>query len=191
MIDPFYRAFEDKFRGSRELIKSRLNAYISFILPFKELYENPQAIDLGCGRGEWLELLKEQGFDAQGVDLDEGMLTACIERGLKVQLADALTVLRSLPNESQTIVSAFHLVEHIPFSDLQILIQEALRVLKPAGLLIMETPNPENIVVATNNFYLDPTHTRPIPPQLLSFLPEYYKNLKDTQIFLHLQHLLP
>ena len=60
------------------------------------------------------------------------------------------------------------------FSDLQLLVQEALRVLKPAGLLILETPNPENITVGTVNFYLDPTHQRPIPPQLLSFLPEYY-----------------
>ena len=137
MIDPFYRAFEDKFRGSRELIKSRLNAYISFILPFKELYENPQAIDLGCGRGEWLELLKEQGFDAQGVDLDEGMLTACIERGLKVQLADALTVLRSLPNESQTIVSAFHLVEHIPFSETQQAFSQT--VYKSSNRFLLET----------------------------------------------------
>jgi len=89
-------------------------------------------------------------------------------------LKDAIEALKELPDSSQLVVSGFHVVEHLPFADLQVLVQEALRVLKPGGLLILETPNPENIVVATHNFYLDPTHRRPIPPELLSFLPEFY-----------------
>jgi O-antigen chain-terminating methyltransferase len=91
-----------------------------------------------------------------------------------VATQDAVAALKALPDESQVIVSGFHIAEHLPFSNLQLLVQEALRVLKPAGLLILETPNPENITVGTANFYLDPTHQRPIPPQLLSFLPEHY-----------------
>mgnify|MGYP001421737529 CR=1 FL=1 len=170
----FYRAFEERYRGPRELIKSRLRVYIPFIEPLKSAYIEHKAIDLGCGRGEWLELLQELGYDARGVDLDDQMLAACRQLGLKVQTEDAIGFLKALPNESQLVVSAFHFVEHIPFADLQTLVQEALRVLRPGGLLIMETPNPENIVVGTTNFYLDPTHQRPIPPQLLSFLPEYY-----------------
>ena len=174
MSDDFYRAFEERYRGSRELIKSRQRVYLPFIEPLLSFYKDAQAIDLGCGRGEWLELLKESGFDGHGVDLDDGMLAACREHGLSVATQDAILALKALPDESQIIVSGFHIAEHLPFSDLQSLVQEALRVLKPAGLLILETPNPENIVVGTVNFYFDPTHQRPIPPQLLSFLPEYY-----------------
>ena len=170
----FYRAFEERYRGSQEQIRLRLRVYLPFIKPLIGLYGDAKAVDLGCGRGEWLELLKEEGFDARGVDLDEGMLVACKELGLNVQVGDAVGFLKELPEASQVIVSGFHLVEHIPFVDVQALVQEALRVLKPGGLLILETPNPENIVVGSSSFYLDPTHQRPIPPQLLAFLPDYY-----------------
>jgi O-antigen chain-terminating methyltransferase len=170
----FYRAFEDRFRGSRELIKSRLDVYRGFLEPLLEVYPEAKALDLGCGRGEWLELLTEIGFDAEGVDLDEGMLDACRELGLNVAKEDALEYMRGIPDESLAVVSAFHLVEHMPFEDLHVLVKEALRILRPAGLLVLETPNPENIVVGSCNFYLDPTHERPIPSQLLAFLPEYH-----------------
>jgi glycosyltransferase involved in cell wall biosynthesis/SAM-dependent methyltransferase len=174
MNDDFYRVFEDKYRGSRELIKSRLRVYLSFLMPLLALYQCPSAIDLGCGRGEWLELLREIGVEGHGVDIDEAMLTACRELGLAADKADAIQTVEKLESDSQAIVSGFHFVEHIPFPQLQTIVREAFRVLKPAGLLILETPNPENIMVATANFYLDPTHQRPIPPGLLSFLPEFY-----------------
>lgn len=174
MISDFYRAFEDRHRGSRELIKSRLQVYSPFIEPLKAIYREPKAVDLGCGRGEWLELLKLSGFDASGVDLDEGMLSNCRTLGLNVQNYDAIEWLKTLPTASQSLVTGFHIAEHLPFPVLQVLVQEAFRVLQPAGLLILETPNPENIVVGSSNFYVDPTHLRPLPPQLLSFLPEYY-----------------
>ena len=170
----FYRALEDRCRGSRDTIKERLKVYLPFVLPFKELYSECKMIDLGCGRGEWLELMTETGFiNSHGVDLNEDMLAACHELGLSVTNADAITSLQSLPEASQVIVSGFHIAEHIPFEALQTLVHEALRVLKPGGLLILETPNPENIVVGTSNFYLDPTHQRPLPMQLLSFLAEH------------------
>ena len=127
------------------------------------------ALDIGCGRGEWLELLKDNGISAQGVDLDEGMLKLCRINNLDVFKDDGIEFLKKQLDESLIIVSAFHVVEHIPFATLQFFISEALRVLKPGGVLIMETPNPENIKVATENFYLDPTHIKPIPSKLLSF----------------------
>ena len=170
----FYRSFEDRHRGSRELIKSRLNVYKQFIEPLLAIESNPCAIDLGCGRGEWLEVLGEIGINALGVDLDKGMRAACTEKGLSVVHGEAIEYLSALANESQLVVSAFHVVEHIPFEDLQRLTKEVHRVLRPGGLLIMETPNPENIFVATCNFYLDPTHIKPIPPDLLVFIAEYY-----------------
>lgn len=174
MVDTnFYRAFEDRYRGSRELIKSRLTVYLPFIQPLKQLYKTCQGLDLGCGRGEWLELMQENEIHIQGVDLNQGMLDAARERDLNVILGDATESLKLLASESQMLVTGFHLIEHLPFELQQTLIREALRVLKPGGLLILETPNPENIVVGTSTFYLDPTHQRPIPSQLLSFMVEY------------------
>jgi SAM-dependent methyltransferase len=172
--DGFYKAFEERHRGSRKSIASRLRTYLPFVEPLAKIERNANILDLGCGRGEWLELMQDIGFSAHGVDLDEGMLEDCFERGLLVEKGDAVKYLTTLPEDSNAIVSAFHLVEHITFDQLRKVVSEAFRVLKPGGLLIMETPNPENLIVATRNFYLDPTHQKPIPPELLSFLPAYY-----------------
>ncbi|MHC1686993.1 MAG: class I SAM-dependent methyltransferase [Methanothrix sp.] len=168
-----YRAFENRYRGPRELIKSRLRIYLPFVEQLKSIYIECKAVDLGCGRGEWLELMAENGFEAHGVDLDEEMLTDCNERELSVSNEDAITYLQHLHAESLVLVSGFHIVEHLSFDTVQTLVIESFRVLKPGGLLILETPNVENLIVGTTNFYLDPTHQRPIPPLLLSFLPEY------------------
>lgn len=174
MSDLFYRAFEEKFRGSRSLIQKRLEVYLPFVQPIHRVHSSALFLDLGCGRGEWLELLLQHQMTAIGVDLDQGMLSACQEKNLNVQCQDALTYLKQLPSDSAAVISAFHLVEHLPFAQLKELVLESHRVLKPGGLLIMETPNPENFLVATQNFYLDPTHVRPIPPDLLAFVPEFF-----------------
>ncbi|MDO7910163.1 methyltransferase domain-containing protein [Pseudomonas sp. 22-AL-CL-001] len=173
MDDGFYRGFEDRYRGSRELISQRLEAYLPFLAPLKKLYTDYPVLDLGCGRGEWLELLTREGYAPTGVDLDEGMLEACRALGLPARNIDALSALRELPDASLVAVTGFHIAEHVPFPVLQELVAEALRVLRPAGLLILETPNAESLVVGTNSFYLDPTHERPLPSLLLSFLAEY------------------
>jgi O-antigen chain-terminating methyltransferase len=169
----FYKVFEDQHRGSRETIKSRLAVYMPFIEKIQEVHPNAAALDLGCGRGEWLELLKDHQLSATGIDLDDGMLSACRDRGLNVQTGDAIAHLKSLPADSLSIVSGFHIAEHLSLGDLETLIKEALRTLKPAGLLILEAPNTENLVVGTSSFYLDPTHQRPLPSALLSFLVGY------------------
>ncbi len=170
----FYRAFEERYYAPRQVIRQLRQQYLQFVKPLTGLYPGASTFDLGCGRGEWLELMIEAGFDAFGVDLDEGMLQGCLDLKLPAEQGDAVAHLASLPDDSHAIISAFHVVEHITFDQLTQVVIHALRVLKPGGLLIMETPNPENIVVGTSNFYLDPTHQRPLPYQLLSFLPEYY-----------------
>ena len=174
MSENFYRSFEDKFRGSRKEILERYKIYLQFILPLKEIYPDGEALDIGCGRGEWLELLKKNSIVAQGIDLDEGMLKACNENNLNALKGDGFAHLKTLKDESLTTISAFHIVEHIPFETLQSFVSEAHRVLKPGGLLIIETPNPENIQVGTELFYLDPTHLKPIPSTLLSFVVDFY-----------------
>jgi SAM-dependent methyltransferase len=172
--DNFYRVFEDRFRGSRELITSRLQVYLPFLEAIASLYPAGSAMDLGCGRGEWLELLRERGMRPRGYDIDEGMLEACVRLGLPAERRDAIEALSMTASESQAVVSGFHIAEHMPFDVLRTLVKDALRVLKPGGLLILETPNPENFIVGTCNFYLDPSHLHPLPPLLLAFLPEYY-----------------
>lgn len=170
MSNPFYKAFEDQFRGSRELIKERLRAYQPFLANIKDIDPNGKALDLGCGRGEWLEILAELKIAASGIDLDEGMLSDCRNLGLDVEQGNAITKMSQQPDNSLVLISGFHIAEHLSNADLQTLIQESYRALKPGGLLILETPNTENISVATVNFYFDPSHLRPIPAKLLQFL---------------------
>ncbi|UOA33755.1 hypothetical protein DSM110093_03851 (plasmid) [Sulfitobacter sp. DSM 110093] len=173
--DLFYRDFEAAFRGPREEIIARLGFYAPFVQPLRELSEMPQAaFDMGCGRGEWLEALGSWGFDACGVDLDQGMLLEARDLGLEVICADALETLSTLPDNSQAVISAFHLAEHIPQDMLLTLLEGSVRALAPGGILIIETPNPEAIGVATLTFHNDATHQSPIPPEVLKFLFGYH-----------------
>jgi SAM-dependent methyltransferase len=181
----FYRAFEERYRGDRAVIAARLTAYDPFTVPLAAARPGGIALDLGCGRGEWLELTAHHGFAAFGVDLDENMLAACRERGLHVDTADALATLRARDDASVALISAFHLVEHLPFELVQELVAQARRVLVPGGLLIMETPNPENLVVGTNNFYLDPSHIKPVPALLLGFTTDHAGFARHTVVRLH------
>lgn len=176
MDDPeFYRAFEDRFRGSRHLIRSRLEVYLPFVKPLVEASQGTvaKALDLGCGRGEWLELLTEAGVDPKGVDTNDEMLAGCTELGLSVENKDALAALAETESESQLVVSAIHVAEHLEFNKLLDVVKQAHRVLVPGGLLILETPNPENPIVSAVGFHLDPTHLKPLPPPLLGFAVEY------------------
>ena len=174
MNDDFYVAFEEKFRGSEELIKERQKKYLKFINPLKILKDEVKALDIGCGRGEWISLLNENGFNARGIDINESMVRLASQKGLNAAANDALGELKSLDENSIDIITAFQVVEHIKFDDVLELIKEAKRVLAPCGILILETPNPENIMVGTQWFYLDATHKNPIPCELLSFATHYY-----------------
>ena len=167
--DAFYLAFENEFRGDREEIKQRLRFYLPVIENTKAATGARSAVDLGCGRGEWLELLREHDYDGQGIDLNVCMVEECRSRGLRVEVADAITYLRALPAGSISLVTAFHLVEHLPFAELLDLFRETFRVLRPQGAAIFETPNPECPHVPSYSFYLDPTHRNPIPQELLCF----------------------
>ena len=117
-----------------------------------------------------MELLRDEGFEAQGVDLNAAAVDEARAKGLQVQERDALEWLRAQPDNSVLLVTAFHLMEHVSFALRLALVTECQRVLRPGGMLIMETPNPENIWVATHTFHHDPTHSQPLTPDSLEFL---------------------
>ncbi|WP_250624177.1 methyltransferase domain-containing protein [Pinirhizobacter soli] len=165
-----YVAFEDAFRGNRDDIKQRVAEYIQELDLAGIERGRDLVIDIGCGRGEWLEVLREHGFRGRGVDLNEAMAASVRELGFDAVAADALEYLNALPAGSVGAITSMHVVEHLPHAVLVRLIDEAFRALRPGGVLILETPNPENITVGSCWFYLDPTHGNPIPSPLLRWL---------------------
>jgi len=167
-----YVDFEAAFRGTREEIRQKQSVYIPILRDSGASQDDRPVVDLGCGRGEWLELLRAEQMRASGVDSNESMIEACRSLGLNAVLGDALSHLRGLPESSVGAVTAFHLVEHLPFDVVLALIDESIRVLKPGGILILETPNPGNMLVGAQYFYLDPTHIRPLPSPMLRFFVE-------------------
>ena len=164
LLDAFYVSFEDEFRGTREEIMERLRVYLPFLEQAGVGGPDSPVLDLGCGRGEWLELLKQHDFKGIGVDINRVMLALCKEYGLEVAEGDALTFLRGQTAGSLGAVTGFHIIEHLRLKTLIQLMDEVLRALKPGGMVIFESPNPENLVTGACNFYTDPTHRNPLPP---------------------------
>ncbi len=171
-LDSLYVAFEDSFRGTRADIKQRLEIYLPILREAGIGGSEMEVLDLGCGRGEWLELLREHGMHNSGIDANRAMITRCERHGLTAVHADGLGYLRSLAASSLGALTAFHVVEHLQSHQLLEVLDETMRVLKPGGLAIFETPNPANIQVGACTFYQDLTHVRPIPSNVLKFLAE-------------------
>ena len=171
-MDALYAALEDEFRGSRQEIGERLSVYLPRLTEAGIGSESMPILDVGCGRGEWLELLREHQLHGTGIDLNRVVLAMCRERGLPAVEAEAIEHLRSLPEASLGAVTAFHVIEHLKLPQLLDLLDAAKRALKPGGVAIFETPNPNNMFVSSRYFYLDPTHRHPIPSLLGRFLAE-------------------
>ena len=171
--DDFLLAWQTKIQGSIAAAKARLFCYLPFIYPLLYSYPNAAALDLQCGRGDWLELLVEAGFHARGTNTDPAQLEYCRQRGLTVSGLPALESLQACASESHALVSGLSLAETLPLERLRCVVQEALRVLKPGGLLILQAINPENIVATTNEGFLNPARGHTIPRSLLAFLPEH------------------
>ncbi len=170
--DAMYIAFEDKFRGTRADIKQRQKVYLPYIATALTATADAPILDVGCGRGEWLELLQEHGIKACGLDLNSAMIHECHQRNLDAQEREVVAHLRTLPSNSLAAITGFHIIEHLPFKILLNLLDECLRVLKPGGIVIFETPNPENLLVGSYLFYTDPTHLNPLVPETTRFLLE-------------------
>lgn len=183
--DATYLHFEDEFRGSREEIQRRVAIYVPKFRAADAGTEAFPILDLGCGRGELLEVLREAGLVASGVDTNRAAVEQCHGRGLRVDLRDAFEALRAVPDGSLGGIAALHLVEHLPFDLMLKLIDEALRVLSPGGIAIFETPNPTNVLVGSSNFYIDPTHRNPVHPRTLCHLMQARGSVRVETLMLH------
>ena len=160
-----YLAFEDLHRGSREEIKQRQRVYLAD-------FSLEPVLDVGCGRGEFLELLREAGVEARGIDLNRQMVRTCRERGLQVEQAEALAHLSRLPDDSLGGIFCSQMIEHLEPRALVALVQFAFAKLRPGGTFIAETLNPACLTIFSGAFYLDLTHIKPIHPQAVVFLLE-------------------
>jgi O-antigen chain-terminating methyltransferase len=162
--DSVYTAFENRFRGSREEIRTRLADYAA-------LFEGlAPVVDLGCGRGEFLDLLRERGIAARGVEGNASVVQHCRNRGLEVVHGDLLAFLQAEPAGTLGGVFAAQVAEHLSPAVLGQMLKEAHRALRPGGLLVLETVNPRSVVGFLEVYNRDLTHERPLHPDTLSFL---------------------
>jgi O-antigen chain-terminating methyltransferase len=171
-----YARFADRFRGSEEYVRERQKFY----LPWFSGRSN--VLDIGCGRGEFLELMRESGVQARGVDLDDESVALCRSKGLEARAADVFEFLAGEPDSSFDGIFAAQVIEHMAPEKVPQLVRLCGAKLKPNGVLALETPNPECLAIFATHFYLDPTHTRPIPPGLLVF---YYEEAGFGGIDVH------
>jgi SAM-dependent methyltransferase len=162
--DSSYTAFENRFRGSREEIRGRQADDVAL---FRDL---APVVDLGCGRGEFLELLQAAGIEAWGIDGNANAIQECREKGLEVVHGDLVSVLRERDAGSLGGLFAAQVAEHLPPVVLGTLLAEAHRTLRGGGLLVLETPNPASALSFHDVFIRDLTHERPLHPETLRFL---------------------
>ncbi len=160
-----YVGFERRFRGDPEVILANLAERYSELLSAHQ-----PVVDIGCGRGELLEMLAGQGVEVIGVEPDPGMVAEGRARGITVYEAYASDWLREQPDHSLGSIFTAHVVEHLALDVLIEMLELAQRKLKPGGVFIAETPNPASLIVLGNSYILDPTHVLPLHPSLLSFL---------------------
>jgi 2-polyprenyl-3-methyl-5-hydroxy-6-metoxy-1,4-benzoquinol methylase len=161
-----YTSFAARFRGTEEYVKQGQQFY----LPLFEGRRN--VLDIGCGRGEFLELMRDAGVPARGIDLGEESVGLCRAKGLQAEVADLFPYLENLPEESLDGIFSAQVVEHLPPERLPEMIRLAGSRLARGGVLLIETPNPECLAIFASHFYLDPTHYRPVPHALLAFYME-------------------
>lgn len=167
-LDSFYSGFEERFRGNRDAIEAKLVEYLPAVRGAER--GDAAVLDVGPGRCEWLELLSKHGIRAYGVDTNARFVELGNSLGLDVRFGDGIAHLRELPDQSLAGVTAFQVAEHLPTNLLFDLVDHALRTLRPGGVLILETPNPLNLLVGAAEFWIDPTHVHPLHPQFLEYL---------------------
>jgi len=171
-----YARFEARFRGDEEYVRKNQRLYV----PYFQGREN--VLDIGCGRGEFLQLMKEAGTPVRGIDLDPESVALCRAKGLDATEADLFQYLENTADASLGGIFCSQVVEHLPPERVAQFVKLAAAKLVREGVLAIETPNPECLAIFATHFYLDPTHTRPVPPNLLVF---YFEESGFGQIEVH------
>jgi len=159
-----YVGFEDAFRGSPDAIQARLADYVPIFAGTADV------LDIGCGRGEFLGLLREQGVSGHGIDLNDAMVDVCRDNGLEATKADALSYLQELPDHSLGGLFAAQVVEHLEPAYLTHLLEAAFDKLRPGSPIVLETINPACWFAFFESYIRDITHVRPLHPDTLKFL---------------------
>ncbi len=170
-----YASFENRYRGSEDEIKKQLENYIEFFR------QERKVLDLGCGRGEFLTLLAENGITAEGIDINEQMIDICREKDLKCSKADILDKLAESEEESLGGIFSSQVIEHMPPNYLKRVIELAFHKLAPSSYIVLETINPTSVFALVQIYYLDLSHQKPIHPQALKFLLEN-SGFEDVEI---------
>lgn len=160
--------FAEVFRGSPERIREHQKMYAA---KFAAVDPRPKGeiLDVGCGRGEFLEAARDAGIDARGIDQSDECVAICKSQGLKAERADLFAHLESLADLSLAGLYCSQVVEHIPPDRLPDLVNLMTSKLNHGAMIAIETPNPECLAIFATHFYIDPTHTRPVPAPLLRF----------------------
>jgi 2-polyprenyl-3-methyl-5-hydroxy-6-metoxy-1,4-benzoquinol methylase len=173
-LDLNYFQFEQQFRGPRELIKEKQRQYVDY---FKGKHN---VIDVGCGRGEFVELLVENGVNVTGIDITDDMVRFCREKGLPVIKEDVFEHLNDMAGDEIDGIFASQVIEHLTPELLIRLIRLAYTKLKQRGVFVLETVNPRSFVAMANAFYIDMSHVKPVHPLTLQFIleAEGFKNIR-------------
>ena len=161
-----YLRFAERFRGSEEYVRNSFKFYVPLFSGRKDV------LDIGCGRGEFLELMREAGVPARGIDLSRESVALCAHKGVRAEVADLFRYLGDLPEFALDGIFCAQVVEHLPPDRIPEFIRLAAQKLVRDGIIVIETPNPECLAIFATHFYLDPTHTRPVPHPLLAFYME-------------------
>lgn len=161
--DNFYLLFENRFRGSEELVRERIKENL-------DILNCDNILEIGCGRGEFLQYCREHDIVATGIDIERSMVELCQSKNLHAILGDAMAVLPTFSDDFFGGALAIQVVEHLPFDKLRDMLLLMHKKLAPGARVILETPNPRSVVTLTNNYYRDPTHFNPVHPDTLKYL---------------------
>jgi 2-polyprenyl-3-methyl-5-hydroxy-6-metoxy-1,4-benzoquinol methylase len=163
-----YGRFAERFRGTEEYVKAGQQFYLDYFRACRNV------LDIGCGRGEFLEMMQSAGIPAKGIDLSQESVDTCLHKQLDAEVADLFVYLENLPEATLDGIFCSQVVEHLPPERLPEMIRLCASRLHRNGVLAIETPNPECLAIFATHFYLDPTHQRPVPHPLLAFYLEEF-----------------
>ena len=163
-----YGRFADRFRGTEEYVQAGQRVYLPCFAGRKNV------LDIGCGRGEFLGLMREAGVPARGIDINPESVALCRQKGLQAEVAELLEYLAKQAEGFFDGIFCAQVLEHLPAERVPEMIKLAISRMGPGGVIALETPNPECLAIFATHFYLDPTHTRPIPSGLLVFYLEEF-----------------